>query len=364
MTTTTEEGDECQTTESTRSPELTTTPTLSPERQSEPEGRSSENSKSPTNAPTLVFTRPGVPGIPVDAPETSPFLDLMKKEIGDPGTVADSIEFVPPGDPTPLPSQRPDVIPMTELGLQVAARFREIFYAYSNRLDRSVQEHLGPSEVGHPCDRRIAMRLMRIPFVNPAGDNWASFIGTCTHVGLAEMLEWADANQGRFAVEVPLTFPSKHVPKGTSDALDRVLCLVEDHKVQGTYAAVKLRTKGPSETYRIQGHVYGLGQKLKGEKITDIAIVSWPRDKGNLDDLYVWTEPFDVKLARAALKRVDDIAKKATRLQGQLTNAGLGVTSHDLRVAQEFPIDTSESCSYCPFYAKNDKEMTRGCPGV
>lgn len=351
MTTTTEEGDECPTTESTRSPELTTTPTLSPERQSEPEAKPSENSKSPTSAPTPVFTRPGAPGIPVDAPETSPFLDLLKKEIGDPGTV---IEFVRPGDPTPLPSQRPDVIPMTELGLQVAARFKEMFYAYSNRLDRSVQEHLGPSEVGHPCDRRIAMRLMRIPFVNPGGDNWASFIGTCTHVGLAEMLEWADANQGRFAVEVPLTFPSKHVPKGTSDALDRVLCLVEDHKVQGTYAAVKLRTKGPSETYRIQGHVYGLGQKLKGEKITDIAIVSWPRDKGNLDDLYVWTEPFDVKLARAALKRVDDIAKATSRTADR----------EALEIAREFPIDTSESCSYCPFYAKNDKEMTRGCPGV
>jgi hypothetical protein len=246
---------------------------------------------------------------------------------------------------------------MSGLGEQLAGRFREMFYAYSNRMERSAQTTLGPSEIGTPCDRRVAMSLLRVPPVNPGGDNWASFVGTCVHAGLAEMFMSADANQGRFAVEVPLTFPSTLVPKGTSDLLDRTLFMVDDHKVMGRWSLDSLRTKGkPSEVYRVQLHVYGYGQQLKGERIEYVAIIAWPRENSNLDDLYVWVEPYDPSVALEALARVERIAASIH------DRIGTGLEERNpLQVSATFPI--RNDCRFCPFYAPGDKTMERGCNG-
>jgi hypothetical protein len=252
----------------------------------------------------------------------------------------------------PAPSQReaPKATPMNERGAEVAARLKEIFYAYTNRMARNQQTTLGPSEIGSPCDRRLAMSLLHVVPVNPGGDNWASFVGTCIHAGLADMLQWADAGTGRFATEMPLTFPSPSVPKGTGDLLDRTLCMFLDNKCLGGWSLGRLRTKGPSPTYRVQVHVYAYGARLKGESVDHVAIIGWPRESSNLEDLYVWTEPYDASVALDALKRVDRIAERL----GQATSSGL-------ELAHTFPI--VNDCKFCPFYAPGDKRMERGCNG-
>lgn len=361
-------------TDTTPSQELTNTPQGSPRQ---------PNEEQPTPPPT-VHTPEGTTGdappVPVAAPETPPTGPrppdtssansagpTSPERTDSPTAVAES-PFSQPASPFAQPSKAPRVateaIPMTPLGQEIATRFKEIFYAYSNRLDRSVQATLGPSEIGTPCDRRIAMSLMRIPAVNPGRDNWASFVGTCVHTGLADMFEWADAGQGRFAVEVPLTFQSHHVPKGTSDLLDRAACVVADHKLMGRWSLDKLKTKGPTDTYRIQAHVYGYGMKQKGEKVRDVAVIGWPRENPSLDDLYVWTERYDSSIAKNALARVDKIALQAEEISIRLGTSPGGMTG-DTRhaVAKHFPIDTSERCSYCPFYAKGDANLERGCNG-
>lgn len=263
----------------------------------------------------------------------------------------------PPLFDRPAQTHKPGkgVVPMTPLGLEICARLKEMFHAYSNRMDRNQQQTLGPSEIGTPCDRRIALSLMRYPPVNPGGDNWASFVGTCGHSGLEDMFLWADAGSGRYAPEVKLLFPSPHVPTGTTDLIDRILLCVLDHKFMGDWSLGKLRTEGPSQTYRVQAHTYAYGAAMRGEKVKHVAIVGWPRTKGNLDDLYVWTEEYNPGVARNAIKRVDDIAKAI----GPMAPDGEWSAAR----GEDFPIDNSD-CTYCPFYMKNAAQSKGGvCNG-
>lgn len=270
-----------------------------------------------------------------------------------------SSPFAQPGSPFSQPAKLPaavtDPIPMTVLGEQVAARMKELFYSYDNRKtddNRSAQVTLGPSEIGTPCDRRLAMSLLGIPAVNPGGDGWAAFVGTCIHAGLADMFTWADAGTGRFAVEQQLTFPNEHVPRGTADLLDRTLCMVDDHKAQGRWSLDKLKTQGIPPGYRVQLHTYGYGKRLQGEVVDFVALISWPREASTLADLYVVVEPYDPQVARDALERVDRIAELTTALD----------RGEPLKTAREFDIDP-ESCKFCPHFAPGDADMTRGCNG-
>lgn len=269
-------------------------------------------------------------------------------------------DFARPGSPFAQPSRLPTAVtksePMSPWGEQIAARLKEIFHSYANRMERSVQTALGPSQIGTPCDRRIAMSLLRVPPVNPGGDNWASFVGTCVHAGLAEMFQWADAGSGRFAVETKLKFPSTVMPRGTADLLDRVLFMVDDHKLMGRWSLDKLRTRGPTRLYRTQVHTYGYGAQLRGERVEHVAIIAWPRQGDSLNDLYVWTEPYDPSIAIEALARVDRIAGECVPANGSAMPQ-----EEALLRAKAFPV--ADDCRFCPFHAPGDKRMERGCDG-
>lgn len=318
--------------------------------------------------PGTGATAPETPTPATAAPEPSPESASTSEPSKEPETVevvvfslgtSYSEVFLQPTSPFLQP---PDYVKaekkeMSQKASEIANRLKEIFYAYSNRNtsdNRSAQRTLGPSEIGTPCDRRLAMSLMGIEPVNPGGDGWAAFVGTCTHDGLEKMFRWASANTGRFVTEMRLNFPSEYVPKGTGDLLDRVYMIFKDHKIQGEYALRKMREEGPPEHYRVQVHTYALGAVLAGEKVKDVAIVSWPRAGSSLDQMYVWTEPFDRSVAEEALARVDRIARDAFR-------QGSGPFSK-LEVAKTFP--TGDDCRFCPFYQKSDKKMERGCPGA
>ena len=258
--------------------------------------------------------------------------------------------------PSKLAAAITQAVPMNELELQIAAMFKEIFYQYTNRTGRSAQKELGPSEIGTPCDRRLVMMLMKMPHVNPGGDGWAAFRGTQVHRGLAEMFEWADAGKGRFATEVSVSLPSDLVPHGTADLLDRVLLMVDDHKVQSQWAQDALRVKEMSETYRVQLHVYAYGARMRGEEIERVALISWPSDRPDLDGLYVKSEPYDPEIARAALKRVSDLQASIdiSRERG-LTDATIAVAA----------LMVPDGCKWCPFYQHDAKDGLGqgGCNG-
>lgn len=287
------------------------------------------------------------------------FIDTMRKQFE--GTGAFSRPAPVEVDQPTLFSQpagtrvsgKPTVKPMSPVGAEVCARIKEMFHGYVNRMDRNQQQTLGPSEIGHPCDRRLALSLMRYPTVNPGGDNWASFVGTCVHAGLEEMLVWANAGSGRYAPELRVMLPSKHVPYGTTDVLDRSLLLLMDWKIMGDWSLNKLKTVGPPQHYRVQGHTYGYGAQLRGEKVKHICIVGMPRGASSLDDMYVWDEPYDASIAIKALGRVEDIAgrlKGCTETIG-LHNDGCGCPDTE-QAAYGMPFDNSD-CRYCPFFKEN-----------
>jgi hypothetical protein len=270
--------------------------------------------------------------------------------------------------PDPLPAEAPSEYdqpaklnravkaqrPMDEFELQLCAMFKEIFYQYTNRSRRSQQTTLGPSQVGTACDRRLVMHFLAAPKVNPGGDNWASFVGTQIHNGLEAMLKWADAGKGRFAVEQRLKFPSQLVPSGTADVIDRTLFMIDDHKAQGQWAADQLRTSGPSPLYRTQLHVYGMGARQRGERIERVALISWPRDKSNLDDLYVWSEPYNPQIARDAFERAEGLKAWTVELQSS------GKAPQEIAAMANI----SDDCRYCPYHMPDAKDLTNGgCNG-
>lgn len=254
------------------------------------------------------------------------------------------------------PTSKAAVLPMSDLAKTLAVQIKETFYAYSNRKtkdNRSAQTTLGPSEIGTPCDRRLAMALMGVPPVNPGGDGWAAFVGTCTHVGMAEVYTFANAGTGRYVVEMPVFLGMPSVPRGTTDLLDRRDGTVVDWKVMGFSSLKKFKEKGPSETYRTQAHVYGLGAERAGEKVRNVAIVGLPRGGFSLDEMHIWTEKYDRKFAQAALDRVEKISNEVA--------AARRVDLSVMQIAREIP--TGDDCAYCPFHLKGDKKMEKGCPG-
>lgn len=311
----------------------------------------SEPSNDP--APSTSSDAPGGPEEPASADSGPPAPFPVAPAVGGPFLQP----FSPFSQPGPVPVTVKTVEAMNERGREIATRLREIFYSYVNRNsadNRSAQTTLGPSEIGSPCDRQIAMKLLGVPAVNPQ-ESWAPFVGTAVHVSLAEMFEWANgANSGRFAVEMPLTFGSATVPRGTGDLLDRVLFMFLDNKLMGKYSLKKLIEQGPSETYRVQLHTYGYGAELAGEKVKEIALIGWPREESSLANLYVHVEPYDRQVALDAIARVERLNREA---QGRMATEG----GDTMAVAQQFL--AGDDCRWCPFYNKADKGFTRGCPG-
>lgn len=255
-----------------------------------------------------------------------------------------------------------EALPMGDLAKQITVMLKEIFYQHTNRMKRSVQETLGPSQIGTPCDRRIAMHLLGMAPVNPGGDNWASFKGTWVHAGLAEMFDWADAGKGRFVTEMKVKFPNAVVPHGTADLLDRVLFMIDDHKVMSQWSLDKLKRQGPSLTYQIQLHAYAFGARLRGEKIEYVALIGWPADKTNLDDLYVWVTKYDPDIARKALARAEQIKSQVEERSRPLEPDGEWSAPAKFEVAQTFPI--VDDCRFCGYYQKGAKDLSNGaCNG-
>lgn len=327
----------------TNSPESETTSSTSPE------------SPSGTGRDATVFSLGTVVSDRFLQP-SSPFLQpvaIVEPAPDTEETSAPPIFLQPPEYEGPAKGE-----PMGDLAKELATKIKETFYSYSNRNtadNRSAQTTLGPSEIGTPCDRRLAMTLLNIPAVNPGGDGWAAFVGTCTHVGMAEVYTFADAGTGRYAVELPVFTGSSVVPRGTLDNLDRRDSTVIDWKIMGAYSLKQFKLNGPKPAYRTQAHVYGLGAERAGEKVKNVAVVGLPRAGSSLDELHVWTEKYDRKFAQAALDRVEAIAGRAGFMTGNAMETPMDA-------ARKF--DTEDDCRFCPFFLKGDTEMARGCPGA
>lgn len=219
--------------------------------------------------------------------------------------------------------------------------------------ERSQQTALGPSEIGHPCARRLGYKLLGHD-ENPGQPNWKATVGTALHTWLEEAFG-ADNRRhyqpdgDRWVLEQTLYCGQvlDQALLGHCDLYDQVTFTVVDHKTVGPEQLRKYKANGPGEQYRIQAHIYGRGWQLRGRRVDTVAVMFLPRN-GELKDAYWWHEPYDEQIAVAGIQRVEGIAR---------TVKSLGDPALAL-------LPTADAwCRLCPYYLRGATDVTEGCPG-
>lgn len=223
---------------------------------------------------------------------------------------------------------------------------KESMWRYENRpRGRSSQAHLGPSELGSACDRKLVYRLTGTkPFAHGSGANWPAIVGTGIHSWMEGMLKWLDQDRGRFLIEHGVTIIEGEVA-GTLDVYDRLQKRVRDWKFPGARAVRKYRLEGVGDQYRTQGQIYALGLAMQGETPKDIAIDMIARDAASVDQgIHVEIFPYLPSKAHEAVakyKRLKELsATVSSPLDVKATPSGL--------------------CAFCPFYAPGVKGACDG----
>lgn len=222
---------------------------------------------------------------------------------------------------------------------------------------RSLQKRIGPSELGHPCARRIGYKLLGTDDINTGDVPWLPYIGTCVHAGLESVFDQANvklagsiAHQERFYVEHKVT--ACHVGDdidGSCDLYDRVTATVVDWKIVGATTLRKYRANGPGDQYRTQAHLYGRGWRAAGHPVDTVMIAFLPRNEPLRAKAYFWHEPYDEQVALAAEQRANGI-KLAVDAIGTAALTQLGTAD--------------AYCDRCPFYRANSTDLATGCPGA
>jgi hypothetical protein len=240
------------------------------------------------------------------------------------------------------------------------AELKGIVNRHAARMPRSLQQHLGPSELGHECDRQVVAKMAGAKATNHVADPWASWMGTQGHRGLADAFDWDNEHNGRlrWITEQRVTpdpGPGQH--PGTADLYDAWARAVVDHKFQGDSTRAQLKSHGPPRHYLVQILLYALGYLNLGLPVDRVAIVSWPRTKSTLDDMYVWAHvpaPEDWQLVR------DVLAQTAFRQElASLVRDG----RFKLMDVPAKPDD--RECFFCGLYRPQAAYDGRyGCPGT
>lgn len=225
---------------------------------------------------------------------------------------------------------------------------------------RSKQRAIGPSEMGHPCDRRIAYRLAGVGTVNDR-PGWRPTVGTAVHTWLAETFAVANekwrqetGNEGtRWLVEmrVEVGEAGGEVITGSCDLYDRVTATLIDWKIVAATTLREAKANGPSEQYRRQSHLYGRGWTRRGLPVDTIGVYYLP-SSGELHEGHLWTEPYDEQVAVDTLERANNLAALTTTF-GDKAFPVIGTDGANERL-----------CRYCPFYLPASTDLAAACPGA
>ncbi len=210
---------------------------------------------------------------------------------------------------------------------------------HSANQPRSQQRRLGPSEVGHPCTRKLAYGLTLAPRCNDhAGDPLPSMVGTGAHAQMEDVLAGYNEWHGqRFLIENRVE-PTPGFT-GTMDAYDLRDHAVIDWKFPGTTKMSTVRRdQHPGILYEVQAHLYGLGALRAGLTPRIVRIAFIPR-AGFSTNTYVWEVPWNPEIAMAVINRMTSTIAMAADLQ---------VDRHPDRYAV-FPA-TPFQCDYCPWH--------------
>lgn len=244
-----------------------------------------------------------------------------------------------------------------------AKTLRKVIEDHAARAPRTLQVHLGPSELGVMCDRQVAGKLAGLPATNHVVDPWPSIVGTACHAWVADAFTADNARYGyqRWAAEVRVEPHPEH--SGTADLYDAAELAVVDHKFLGDSSLAKVR-KQPPRKYVVQLLLYGLGYRNAGLPVSRVVLAAYPRTDSTLDNMYVWEhvtdyDGIDGELLSEVWRQTHHRKYWAARLLEQ-DNPAMHL--------RDVPADTGEDrdteCYFCPFYRPQAKDDAMyGCPG-
>lgn len=256
-----------------------------------------------------------------------------------------------------------------------ASELRRVFLDHAARAPRTLQQHLGPSEIGVACDRQVVGKMAALPQTNHVSDPWPSIRGTALHAWAAEAFDEDNVRRNvlRWVTETRVEPHPDH--PGTADLYDAVEQCVDDHKFLGESSMAKIRKISASDSwteqaaswprkYLVQLVLYGWGYVRLGLPVRRVVLAAYPATAASLDGLYV----ADLALTSdgyTLLPEVDALLAQVfeqTRLRRELA---------DLLLAQkvrfeDIPMDpSSDECFFCPFYRpQSAKDGGPGCPGT
>ena len=201
---------------------------------------------------------------------------------------------------------------------------------------RSQQRRIGPSEMGTACTWCLAHKLAGIEEQRDAA--WLPTIGTAMHTWLEDAFNDANRDKpARYLTEITVSIGDVGGIEitGKCDLFDTHTGWAFDHKIVGDPAIKNAKANGPSEQYRAQANLYGLGLANRGLEVREVAIAYLPRSAVSLAGAYVWHEPYDPAVAYAAIARCNT-------LHAALEAVGLDA----LRPA----LTRADGCWSCPRY--------------
>ena len=209
----------------------------------------------------------------------------------------------------------------TPWAVNYAQHVKQIIRHAAEHAPRSVQRHLGPSEIGAACHRQIVGKIIANTYPDHPGgartnhvpDMWPAIVGTAVHAWLASTFDHENETLGfmRYLTELRVAPTAEH--PGSTDLYDTAQRAVVDHKVLGPSSLAKIRSGKPPRKYFVQTLLYGLGCQLMGLPVERVVIIAYPRTEATLDSLYVWDHPVwsedDARLLSEVL-RVNEIRKQ------------------------------------------------------
>jgi hypothetical protein len=223
---------------------------------------------------------------------------------------------------------------------------------------RSQQKRIGPSELGTPCQRQLAMKLADVPRQPQPGVPWAPMQGTAVHGLMEEALRLHNTQLGRprWVIEERLHMDDEI--SGSGDAFDTDTDTVVDWKFVGTTALREVRRKTIANhllvkpDYRIQAHLYGLGHERAGRTVRWVRLVFLARSH-DYSESAEWTEAYDPDIAIKALARYYGT---------QDLIAALNLTANP-DMWELVPAEPGKACAWCPFRRVGGPADDTGCPG-
>ena len=244
-----------------------------------------------------------------------------------------------------------------------AGELRRVILDHAARAPRTLQQHLGPSELGVACDRQVVGKFAALPVTNHVVDPWPSIVGTAMHAWAADAFTADNLRRGvlRWVAEQRVTPHPDH--PGTADLYDAVEQAVVDHKFLGESTMVKIR-KDPPRKYVRQLLLYGLGYLRLGLPVRRIAIAAYPRTAASLDGLYVWERAFTDEHGQLLPDVLAELENTFTETLHRRQLADL-VLTQQLRIDDVPRLPDADECYFCPFYRpQSAKDSGPGCPGT